>query len=241
MGLLVANRSSSTQLWVRCLLSAGFNVDQFDDPEDASEALNVASYDLAILGCDGSLDWSAWLKRFGKPAATGFFVLVAEEEERRIAAFEAGADDCLPQCISPKEMVAKVRSILRRPRGSIEQLLQVGNIEMDCTNREVAVGGEPISVPPQELRIMELIMRRPGRIVTRQALENNLYGACMEVGPNSTEARISCLRRRLANAGADVTVQNVRGIGYKLAQVVAKAEPEQAARPMRADRLRVSA
>ena len=219
MRLLVTSGSLYVRPWVSHLLSAGFGVDQFSDPEDVSEALTTASYDLALLGCNGPLDWAAWLKRRGRPATTGFIVLVAEEEERRIAAFEAGADDCLSQRVSARELVFKIRSILRRPRGSVEQVLQAGNLGMDCTNREVVVDGEPVPVPPRELRIMELIMRKPGRVVTRQALESDLYGACMEVGPNSIEARVSCLRRRLATAGANVTVKNVRGVGYKLAQV----------------------
>ncbi len=218
MRLLVTSGFLFVQSWVDHLHSAGFGIDQFSDVEDVSEALNIASYDLALLACNGPLDWTAWLKRFGRPATTGFIVLVADEEEQRIAAFEAGADDCLSQRVSAKELVVKVRSILRRPRGSAEQVLQAGNLQMDCTNRDVTIDGNPIPVPPRELRIMELIMRRPGRIVTRQALESDLYGACMEVGPNSIEARISCLRRRLATAGSTVTVQNVRGIGYKLAQ-----------------------
>lgn len=207
----VFGRSSVSQL-----RSAGFGIDQFEDPEDVSEALIIESYDMAMLACTRSYDWAAWLKRSGKPATTGFVVLVADEEERRIAAFDAGADDCLSHGVSGRELVARVRSILRRPRGVVEQVLQVGNIGMDCMSREVIVDGAPIPVPPRELRIMELIMRKPGRIVTRRLLESDLYGACAEVGPNSIEARVSCLRRRLAAAGANVTVQNVRGIGYKL-------------------------
>ena len=236
MRLLVKDGSLFMRSWVDHLLSAGFDMDQFSDPEDVSEALVVASYDLALLECDASHDWTDWLRQFGKPAATGFIVLVTEEEGRRIAAFEAGADDCISRRVGATEVVARVRSILRRPRGSAEQVLQAGNIRMDCTNREVIVDGKPIQVPPREVRIMELIMRRPGRIVTRQALESNLYGACMAVGPNSIEARISCLRRRLAAAGADVTVRNVRGIGYKLMRTGSGREPSPgAAQPLNAD------
>lgn len=219
MRLLVTNGPFFASSSVSHLRAAGFGVDHFSDPEDVSEALSIASYDLALLECSTSLDWAAWLKRFGRPASTGFIVLVAEEEERRITAFDAGADDCLSQCVSGKELVARVRAILRRPRGAVDQVLQVGNLGMDCTNREVLIDGASIPVPPRELRILELIMRKPGRIVTRRLLESDLYGACSEVGPNSIEARVSCLRRRLATAGANVTVQNVRGIGYKLTHV----------------------
>lgn len=219
MRILVTNGPLLTDASADHLRSAGYGVDHFQDPEDVSEALVIANYDLALLECSQRFDWAAWLKRFGKPATTGFVVLVAEEAERRIQAFEAGADDCLSHRVSNRELVARVRSILRRPRGVVEQLLQVGNLGMDCVNREVVVDGAPIPVPPRELRIMELIMRKPGRIVTRRLLESDLYGACTEVGPNSIEARVSCLRRRLATAGANVTVQNVRGIGYKLAEL----------------------
>jgi two-component system OmpR family response regulator len=201
------------------LQAAGFGVDCFDDPDDATEALLIATYDLALLECSTSFDWSAWLKRFGKPANTSYIMLTARNEEQRLAAFEAGADDCLGHGLSGRELVARAHALLRRPRTRLDQVLQTGNLWVDCTNREVTVDGGPVAVPPQELRIMELVMRKPGRVVTRSLLESDLYGACMQVGPNSIEARISCLRRRLAAAGADVTVQNVRGVGYKLAQV----------------------
>lgn len=194
-------------------------MDQLSAPEDVIEALAATSYDLILLGCSSPFDWAAWLRQFGKPAATGFVVLVAEEEEQRIAGFEAGADDCLSPCVGVRELAARVQSILRRPRGFPRQVLRAGNLQMDCMNKEVAVEGEPVLIPLRELRIMELIMRRPGRTVTRQALEEDLYGSCMGTNPNAIEARVSCLRRRLATAGANVTVRNVRGIGYKMVQV----------------------
>ncbi len=200
------------------LRSAGFGVDYFNDPEDAGEALLIANYDLALLECTATFSWLTWLKRLGRPATTAFIVLAAKDEERRLAAFEAGADDCLSHGLSGRELVARVRAILRRPRTRLDQVFQAGNLRMDCTNREVAVDEDPVSVPAQEFRILEMIMRKPGRIVTRSLLESDLYGACMQAGPNSIEVRISCLRRRLAIAGANVTIKNVRGVGYRLEQ-----------------------
>lgn len=241
MRLLMTNGSLLSLSSAHHLRSAGFGVDHFNDPEDVGEAMTIASYDLALLECTASLDWTAWLKRHGRPAATGFIMLVAEEEERRIAAYEAGADDCLANRVSGRELVARIRAILRRPRQVLDQVLQAGNLALDCTNKEVSIGGAFVPVPPRELRVLELVMRKPGRIVTRSLLESDLYGACMEVGPNSIETRVSCLRRRLAEAGADVTVRNVRGIGYKMTHTEeldpTAALKGRAARPEPASRL----
>ena len=241
MRLLMTNGPILSLSSAHQLRSAGFGVDHFNDPEDVGEAMAVASYDLALLECTASLDWTAWLKRHGRPAATGFLMLVADEEERRIAAYEAGADDCLPKRVSGRELVARIRAILRRPRQVLDQVLQAGNLALDCTNKEVSIGGTFVPVPPRELRILELVLRKPGRIVTRSLLENDLYGAYTEVGPNSIEARVSCLRRRLAEARADVTVRNVRGIGYKITHTgeldSAAALKGRAARPEPASRL----
>ena len=219
MRLLLTQGVFFTSESASCLRAAGFGVDQFEEHDIVGEALATTDYNLALLECSKHLDWTSWLKRYRRPSTTGLIVLAAAEEERRIKALEAGADDCVGRLLSEKELVARVRAILRRPRGVVEQVVTAGNISLDCTSREVSVGGDPVAVPAMEVKIMELIMRRPGRIVTRCLLESDLYGAASEVGPNSVEARVSSLRRRLKSVGADVTICNVRGVGYRLTQL----------------------
>ena len=92
--------------------------------------------------------------------------------------------------------------------------LEVANLAFDTTTREVAVGGQPLVVPRRELAALELLMRRAGRVVTKDALENAVYSNGEETESNAIESHLSRLRKRLREAGAGVTILGVRGVGY---------------------------
>ena len=200
------------------LNAAGFGTDAFSTIEDASIAVRCGHYDMVIaerrLG-DG--DTIAWLRGQGmnKLAGTAFVIVLADKEEERVAALEAGADDSAISLISMRELVARIHAILRRPRMAVESRLTLGDLSLCTVAREASVGGLPMPMQRRQTAILEVLLRRGGHIVPRPLLEQDIYGLQV-VCPNSLEVRISRLRRQLAEAGSIITIETVRGIGYRM-------------------------
>ncbi len=200
------------------LNAAGFGTDAFSTIEDASMALRDNHYDMVIaerrLG-DG--DTIAWLRGQGmnKLAGTAFVIVLADKEEERVAALEAGADDSAISLISMRELVARIHAILRRPRMAVESRLTLGDLSLCTVAREASVCGRSLPLQRRQTAILEMLLRRSGHIVPRPLLEQDIYGL-QAVCPNSLEVRISRLRRQLAEAGSQITIETIRGIGYRM-------------------------
>ncbi|NQU58046.1 MAG: response regulator transcription factor, partial [Rhodospirillales bacterium] len=116
------------------------------------------------------------------------------------------------------ELVARIRALLRRPGGALGLTLTAGNVSFDTAAREVRVDENVISVSRREMGVLEQLMRRYGRVVPKDVLEDKLYGFGEEVTSNSVEVHISRLRKRLAKADADISVHTLRGVGYLLSE-----------------------
>jgi DNA-binding response OmpR family regulator len=134
----------------------------------------------------------------------------------RVSGLDTGADDYLVKPFEMDELLARCRALLRRPGAGLGSVLSAGNLDLDTTARQVRIAGQGIETPRREVALLETLLRRAGQVVPRPALEESLYGFDDEVTPNALEAHVSRLRRRLAEAGADVTIHTVRGVGYLL-------------------------
>lgn len=194
-------------------------LDAVDTLADAAEAIPGVPYAAILLSAslpDGpSIAWLGQQRRQGL-AAPVLFVTYRDHTEERIAAFEAGADDCIRLPVTEREMVARLRAVLRRPPLVTQDALIAGNTRLDPITREVWVGQTRIWVPRREVSLLEQLMRRFNRVAPRAQLEANIYGLSDEVAPNSIEVGVSRIRRRLADADASVGIRTVRGIGYCL-------------------------
>jgi len=201
------------------LQAAGFGSDAFSGIAEASAAISSAHYDMVLLERrlrDG--DAIAWLRGQGrsKLAGTTFVIVLADQEEERVAALEAGADDSAIPLVSMRELVARIRAVLRRPREAVDSRLVLGDLSLCTVAREACVDGRSLPMQRRETAILEALLRRSGRVVPRPLLEQDIYGLNSEVCPNSLEVRISRIRRRLAEAGSAITIETVRGVGYKM-------------------------
>lgn len=135
----------------------------------------------------------------------------------RIAGLNGGADDYLPKPFEVDELVARLTAVRRRTSVlPADKLLSVGNLRYDPASRDVHVDGEKLPLARRELLILEALLRNRGRTVLRGALEETVYSYDDEIQSNSLEANVSRLRRKLGDAGCDLEVKNVRGIGYFL-------------------------
>lgn len=218
--LLVEDNLRLSTLILRGLEQEDFTVDGVGTISDAEAALETAPYDVMILDLglpDGDgLDLLRALRDRGVHLPV--LVLTARDGVgERVKGLNAGADDYLLKPFAVEELTARLRALLRRPDGALGLALEAGNVVFDTTAREVRVGGERVNFTRREMGVLEQLMRRAGRVVPKDTLESKLYGFDEEVSPNSLEASVSRLRKRLAQVNASVSIHTLRGVGYLLA------------------------
>jgi len=200
------------------LLQAGFAVDWVTDGRAAELSLNNGVYDLAVLDLglpkkDG-MAILATLRGMGNSMP----VLIASARDTvrdRIAGLEAGADDYVLKPFDLDELVARVRALMRRHVGSGTPLLKCGSLMLDPVRKVVTRAGDAVELSAKEFAVLEALMQRPGAVLSRQALEESVYGWGEEVASNAIEVHLHHLRRKL---GA-TAIKNVRGVGYRVTDV----------------------
>lgn len=201
------------------LESGGFTVDLVLTAGDGDAAVQTVKYDVIVLDLGlPDQDGLEVLKKWRDDGdETPVLVLTARDAvEDRVKGLNAGADDYMLKPFAMEELVARVRALLRRPGGVLGTVLEEGNIELDTTAREVRVAQKTISISRREMEVLEQLLRRKGRVVPKDVLEDKIYGFDEEVSSNSVEVHVSRLRKRLTSSGASVVVHTIRGVGYML-------------------------
>ena len=219
--LLVEDNERFAMLLKQGLVAAGFTVDLLASAEDAATALQTNRFDIVVLDlglpdADG-LDVLAEMRRRGD--ATPVLILTARGSLKdRVTGLQSGADDYLVKPFALEELVARLQALLRRPGNLLGLALKLGNLTLDTVARQVFVDDEPTLFSPREIAVLEHLMRRGGRVVAKNLLEESLYGLSQEIGSNAVEVYVHRLRRHLAEIGATVLVHTVRGVGYMIAE-----------------------
>jgi DNA-binding response OmpR family regulator len=194
---------------------AGFAVDWVMDGNAAERALANDVYDLALLdlGLPGQ-DGMAVLKllRRSGNAVPVLIVTARDAVADRIAGLNAGADDYVLKPFDLDELIARVRALLRRRAGCASPLLECGALVLDPVRKEVHLKGELVNLSAREFALLEALMQRPGAVLSREQLEDSVYGWTEEIGSNAVEVHLHNLRRKLGPE----TIRNVRGVGYKV-------------------------
>jgi DNA-binding response OmpR family regulator len=173
--------------------------------------------DLGLPGLDG-LDVARQVRRDGD---LPIIMLTARTEEAdRVAGLELGADDYVPKPSSPRELVARVRAVLRRTEGArlAASAFRVGDFEMDAGRREVRVAGRAVELTPTEFELLALMARQPGRVFTRSQLLEAVRGAAVESYERAIDAHVKNIRRKLEpDPSRPRFLQTVFGVGYRFA------------------------
>lgn len=216
--LIVEDAARLAALLSEALAKHGFVSDRASSLAAADEALAVASYDAVVLDLglpDG--DGLEWVKRRRGAVSPPILALTARATlEARIAGLDAGVDDYLVKPFAAEEVAARLRALMRRPGPRAAPVLRSGSLSLDVAARRAFVAETPLELSRRELDLLELLLRRAGAVVSRDAIETALYSFNDDVTPNAFEAAVSRLRKRLDEAGASGMLHTVRGVGYIL-------------------------
>ncbi|MCJ9700072.1 MULTISPECIES: response regulator transcription factor [unclassified Bradyrhizobium] len=203
------------------LSHAGYAVDVVGTSRDAEEAAQLASYNLTIVDQqlpDGDgLDLLRTLRKNGSKVPI-LLLNALHSTETLIKCLDAGADDCLARPFDNGEFLARIRALLRRSRDDLYLTLKAGNLSFDTGSRELRIDGRPLTLSRRETSLVEVLLRRSGRIVTRETIETMLFESHREFTPNAIEASVSRLRKRLADGGSSSDIRTVRGLGYLIGE-----------------------
>jgi two-component system response regulator CpxR len=219
--LIVDDDVELTELVSEYLGGEGFEVESVHDGnEGLKRALSgehvLIVLDIMLPGMNG-LDV---LRNLRKQSRIPVLILTARGDDvDRIVGLEIGADDYLPKPFNPRELMARVRAILRRahaePQGGSGDKVAVGDVELDPASRVVRRAGDPVELTSVEFALLEALMRAAGQVVTREQLAQNVLGRRFMPYDRSIDVHVSKLRRKLGDQSADAErIKTIRGVGY---------------------------
>lgn len=224
--ILLEDNAVIAETHLKHLRNAGFVTDHCETLDELDHFVDLVTYDILLLDrCVPDGDSRIWLERRRQAGDTtpALFLTVRDGISDRIEGLDSGADDYLPKPVAAAELEARIRAILRRPRPLADPRLVCGNLALDPITKAVEVDGRPIDISLREASLLEFLVRRPGLVKTRAAIEQQLYDLGQDVTPNCIEVCTCRLRKRLAASGARVEIHTVRGVGYLLRE---RAEPD---------------
>lgn len=214
--LLVEDDDMIGRSLVHALKGAGWSVDWVRDGALAHSALADGDYrcvllDLGLPGLDGT---EVLRRARARGDLTPVLVLTARDGlDDRIQGLDLGADDYLLKPFEVGELLARMRAVVRRRSGVAQSVVGNGVMQLDLATREVLRGGAREALTAREFALLQALLERPGAILSREQLENRIYGWGEEVSSNAVDVLIHGMRRKL---GPDA-IRNVRGLGWRVA------------------------
>lgn len=219
--LIVEDDASLSEIIHRALVAEGYVVETASTFFEADSKLAGYSYDCILLDVmlpDGSgLKLLEHLRALGKRENV-IIISARDSVEDKVAGLEFGADDYLPKPFHTAELLARVKSVLRRGRTAGELSISLGNVVLKPENRVVTIGGKELSLLKKEFEILLYFMQRPSHVIDKAVLAEAVWGDYADDSDNFqfVYAQIKNLRRRLADAAATIEIVAVYGFGYKL-------------------------
>jgi len=137
--------------------------------------------------------------------------------EDRVDGLDSGADDYLTKPFAFDELAARIRALLRRPRVPTQPVLVLGNVEADPATRTVTVKGGEVALTTKEFGILELLLRHPRQVLSRDQITRHLWNQDFEGSSNVVEVHVKNVRKKLTEAGTNARIETVRGAGYRIA------------------------
>ena len=206
------------------LQAEGFAVESVHDGESGLQRALAGGYLLTVLDVMlPGINGFEVLRRIRAQSRLPVLLLTARGEDvDRIVGLEIGADDYLPKPFNPRELVARIRAVLRRSRGDSEstaapsapEIVRVGEVELDPATRTVRRAGKLVDLTSVEFNLLEVLLREAGRVVPRERLVNAVLSRKFSPFDRSIDMHVSKVRRKLGDTDSGEHIKTVRGVGY---------------------------
>jgi two-component system OmpR family response regulator len=221
--LLLEDEAEASRLIASLIGAAGFDVDRAGSIAAARAAIARTPYDLLLLDRrlpDGDgLSLLADL-RASQSGARVMMLTAMDSLDEKVSGLDDGADDYVTKPFQGEELIARIRACLRRPGGPRLAPIRIGALAFDAATREVSIAGKMVAFHRRELDLLEALLRRVSRVVSRDTLLEEVFAKRFDVQDNALDTAISRLRRRLDSLDAGVSVHTLRGVGYMLTEHV---------------------
>lgn len=221
--ILVVEDEPAVREMLRFVLEQdGFTVHETEDAETARARINTQAPDLLLLdwmlpGTSG-VELARGLKRDPLTREIPIIMLTARgEEDDKVRGLEGGADDYITKPFSTRELLARIRTVLRRaaPHAG-EEVVQVDILTLDPGSHRVSAGDAAVELGPTEFRLLHFFMTHPERVYSRSQLLDRVWGTNVYIEERTVDVHIRRLRKALEPTGCDALLQTVRGAGYRL-------------------------
>jgi len=216
--LVVDDEPNITQLLKLYLSRSGFQVETAANGEEALRKTRSLRPDLIVLDLKlPDIDGLEVCRRVRAESDIPLIMLTARDEDiDKIVGLEMGADDYITKPFNPREVLARVRAVLRRAEGRLraDGPIRVGDLVVDTNRREAFIGDQPIQLRAKEFDLLATLARNAGIVLDRDRLLNQVWGYDFTGDTRTVDVHIAWLRQKLA--GSRVEIQTVRGAGYKL-------------------------
>ena len=215
--LLVEDDAMLADGLMRSLKQTDYIVDWTADGEEAESILRVQEFDLVVLDLTlPHMDGLEVLRllRSRKVPVPVLIITARSEVDDRIKGLDLGADDYLTKPFEMGEFDARVRALLRRSHADGMEVLSCGELSLDLTARRAFLGEHPMDLPRREFHLLEILISRQGRIISKDQIIDSISDFDDELNPSVVETYISRVRKKLENS--DVKIRTIRGVGYIL-------------------------
>jgi two-component system phosphate regulon response regulator PhoB len=227
--LVVDDETSIREMLVISLESAGYNVLQAENAKTAHSLVLDKHPDLILLDwmmpVTTGLELLRRLKRDEMTDHIPVIMLTAKaEESSKISGLDSGADDYIAKPFSPRELLSRIKAILRRvSREELKNTIFVGGLEFDPLEHRISIAGNLINLAPTEFRLLQFFLTHQERVYSRDQILDYVWGKNVYLDERTVDVHIRRLRKAISVAGHDEYVQTVRGAGYRFSTQLQKA------------------
>jgi two-component system, OmpR family, phosphate regulon response regulator PhoB len=229
--LVVEDEPAILELLKVNLVDAGYEVREAPDAETAQQSLKQQLPDLVLLDWmlpgQSGLALARQLRGYARTRELPIIMVTAHADEAdKVAGLEAWVDDYVTKPFSPRELKARIKSVLRRraPEAA-QETLEAGVLKLDPAMHRVTVSGREVSLGPTEFRLLRFLMARPDRVHSRAQVLDMVWGDHVYIEERTVDVRVRRLRVALEPFGADRLIETVRGSGYRLVSLPPRGSP----------------